>query len=344
MDTNGTFKLFCVDIIWSQYGEAISPSLAHTWAFLDPEEFFNWHMELGNNAMTGICYPHSGHAFYPSKLGPVAPGPGREFTPAIFELCRRRGVPFFGYFSVGTDLIVTNCREHWVVPGSRFQPPPLDKLHFGFLAPESPWTDLLCDRIEEFLSSYPADWLLLDWVSYGSTLHNYPVRPAWFVKKPFQDIIGRPMPDDGSQITKEEGLQYKREILARQFTRILDTIRRTSPNTKTVINVPYIRAAEPEYVDHPLMTESDMLFSETTQDEIVNWLLQVKKPGQRVMVSIAGRPEEPGLCVEDDWGKWHARGCDFYGYYPSTPPDWRSPAKRFQHGLDTIRKAFQAIG
>ena len=34
-----------------------------------------------------------------------------------------------------------------------------------FLGPESPWTDLLCARIKEFLTDYPADWMLFELTS-----------------------------------------------------------------------------------------------------------------------------------------------------------------------------------
>ena len=81
-----------------------------------------------------------------------------------------------------------------------------DRPHWTFkndhLAPESPWTDLLCDRIAELLSAYPVDWLLFDWFLYRSfNTNDALVKPAWYVERPFSEIIGRTMPNDESQAT-----------------------------------------------------------------------------------------------------------------------------------------------
>ena len=68
----------------------------------------------------------------------------------------------------------------------------------GFFGPETPRTRLLCQRIQEYLKQFPIDWLLLDWFAYGSLVPNGgAVQPADFVKKPFERIIGRAMPDEG---------------------------------------------------------------------------------------------------------------------------------------------------
>ena len=75
--------------------------------------------------------------------------------------------------------------------------------------------------MEEFLRLYPVEWILFDWFVYGNLQSNgLPVQPAWFVKGPFREIIGRDMPDDAAKIAPDESLKYKREVLARQFYRI----------------------------------------------------------------------------------------------------------------------------
>ena len=89
-------------------------------------------------------------------------------------------MPFVSYFCVGTDLTVAVHRPQWIVPTS------YQHAYHGFLAPESPWSDLLCERIAEFLTAFPVEWLLFDWFVYGS-LHtdDFSVQPAWFAKEPF---------------------------------------------------------------------------------------------------------------------------------------------------------------
>ena len=230
---------------------------------------------------------------------------------------------------------MSNLRDHWTVPTSR------KYASHGFLAPESPWTDLLCGRIHEFLSQYPVDWLLLDWFVYGSLRPDFPLQPAWFVEKPFEEIMGKKLPNCAEDITPEESLRYRREILARQFHRIRDVVRETSPQTKIAFNVPYWEAREPLWIDHPMLNESDGLFAECSKEDVVNWLLEIRRPGQRVMTTVIGRLDE-GQCDADSWRKWHARGCDLFGYAWGTPPDFR-PHVSYAEELAVIRQAFAAI-
>ncbi|MCM8756966.1 MAG: hypothetical protein NC823_00610 [Candidatus Omnitrophica bacterium] len=69
------------------------------------------------------------------------------------------------------------------------------------LAPETPWADLLCERVREFLGHYPVDWILFDMFLYGDPDTNaFKVQPAAFVEKPFREIIGRPMSRCGADI------------------------------------------------------------------------------------------------------------------------------------------------
>jgi len=331
-------KWFACDLNWSRFDQPFAhhlPSAAYDWANIDPQEYFDWHVEFGGNTVFCQAYAFGGYAFYPSRLGPVAPGPGSELLPRLFELSRASKIPFGSYFCVGADLMTSNVRDNWVVPGSRTY------ASHGFLAPESPWTDLLCARINEFLTAYPVDWLLFDWFVYGALTPDYPVQPAWFVKEPFAEIIGRLMPEDAADITAAESLQYKREVLARQFRRIRDTVRSASPKTQICFNVPYWHAHEVLWVDHPMMNESDMLFAESSDDEVVEWLLDVKRPNQRVMTTIIGRLD--GVCDPNSWRKWAARGCDFCGYAWGTPPDFR-PHASYAEELAIVRSAFREMG
>jgi hypothetical protein len=256
--------------------------------------------------------------------------------PALYGLAVQAKMPTWSYFCVGADLIMSNLRDAWVVPTSRQFAP------HGFLAPESPWTDLLCERIAEFLTAYPVDWLLFDWFVYGHLRPNeFPVQPAWFVKEPFAEIIDRPMPERAEEITAAESLRYKREVLARQFHRLQATVRRHSPKTRIIFNVPYWGAHEAIWEDHPMLRESDGLFAESSDDAVVEWLLEVRRPEQRVMTTVIGRLDGEH-CDPQSWRKWVARGCDLMGYAWGTPPDFR-PHPSYEAGLRIIREAFAAL-
>jgi hypothetical protein len=108
-----------------------------------------------------------------------------------------------------------------------------------------------------------------------------------------------------------------------------------------MFNVPYWEPAEPLWVDHPMLNESDGLFAECTRTDVVEWLLAARRPAQRVMTTIIGRMEE-GECDPHAWQQWHRRGCDFFGYAWGTPPDFR-PHPRYDPGLKIVRAAFGAM-
>lgn len=333
MPDHRPIKLMNCDFNWTVFGAA-GPQ---DWAFVDPKEYFDWHVEFGDNCIYCQAYTFGGYAYYPTKLGAVAPGPGGELFPRIYDLARAAKLPVWSYMCVGADLIMSSFRNWWVIPGSRG-----DTFSHGFLAPESEWTDLLCARIREFLTLYPVDWLLLDWFVYGGLKPDKElVRPAPFVAKPFEEIIGRPMPATAAEIAPEEHLRYKREVLARQFRRIRDAVKETSPGTKIIFNVPYWEPREPIWVDHPMLTESDGLFAECSRADVLEWLLEIRRPGQRVMTTVLGRIDADE-CDPNSWRRWYDAGCDFFAYAWGTPPDFR-PHPRYNDGLAIVRRAFHEM-
>jgi len=115
-------KLFCCDLNWVRLDKPVRgapPAAPQDWAFVNPQDYFDWHKEFGVNVMFCQAYTFGGYAFYPTKLGPVAPGPGANLFPELFKLSRKAQMPFHSYFCVGADLIMSNMRNDWVVPTSR---------------------------------------------------------------------------------------------------------------------------------------------------------------------------------------------------------------------------------
>ena len=56
-----------------------------------------------------------------------------------------------------------------------------------------------------------------------------------------------------------------------------------------------------------MINESEMLWIESTTQDVMGWVLQIRKPGQRVMVTFYGRPDQAGLCDPTTWRKWHVK-------------------------------------
>jgi hypothetical protein len=328
--------LLMFDLNWSVHDAPhpfTGPSTPQDWAFIDPREYLDWHLEMGNNAIFLQAYTYGGYAFYPTRLGPVPPGPGRELLPRLYDLAREAGLPFWSYFCVGADVAMSAYRHDWVIPESR------RNWWHGFLAPESPWADLFCARVEEFLEQFPVDWILFDWFCYGDLDSGFHVQPAWFVKQPFREIIGREMPEDSSQITPEESLTYKREVLARFFVRIRKTVKETSPATRIAFNPPYWKPADPLWVDHPMVNESDGLLAEYSKPEILQWLESVRRPEQQI---IATPINVEGVVEEEVMLEWAEKGYVLNGYIWGTPPGLE-PHPSLQPRGEAIRRAFHLI-
>ena len=88
-----------------------------------------------------------------------------------------------------------------------------------------------------------------------------------------------------------------------------------------------------------MLTESDGLFAESS-DEVVGWLLNVRKPGQRVMTTIIGR----GKGVTDP-GSWES-GMTMAAIFSVTPgalPPSFHPIPMYDGELEVVKAAFAEI-
>jgi hypothetical protein len=101
-----TIKCFCCDLNWVRPGR-IFPAAAHNWAFIDPQEYFDYHREFGNDVTFCQAYTFGGIALYSTKLGPLAPGPGSQDLPRLWALSRQAKMPLVSYMCVGADLVMT---------------------------------------------------------------------------------------------------------------------------------------------------------------------------------------------------------------------------------------------
>ena len=95
------------------------------------------------------------------------------------------------------------------------------------------------------------------------------------------------------------------------------------------------------WVDHPMLNECDQLIAESS-NEVVDWLLKIRKPHQRVMTTIIGIEGKEGVCDPNSWKKWYEAGCDFFGYAHATPPDFRPPPFRHEQ-VEIVRQAYRQM-
>jgi hypothetical protein len=349
--TDRPIRLFTIDLNFARVADPddhVVMSTAADWRDLDVDRYVHWAVRHGATMVSAQAWAVGGYAFYDSRLGPRAVGRAGSLLPEAIELAGRLGLPVQSYVTASVDPAIANSRRHWLVPGSRDVVILGDPFPHGFLAPESPWTDLLCDRVAEALGAHPVDWLLIDWFCYGTLTNDLPLVATPYARPLFRELFGRPMPDDPAAIRADEAVAYRREALARQFHRLRDTVRETSPRTRLIFNVPYFAPAEPTWVDHPMLLESDGLFAETSRPEIVDWLLTLRRPDQRVWVTIHGRPDDlvDGEAIawsdRSTWRHWADRGCDLVAWAWGIPTDARvHPVER--PAIREVTDAFQRL-
>jgi hypothetical protein len=322
-------RLFTFDLNYAVVdgaGEIVVPSAATDWQAIDPTAYIQRQLDAGANLVSCQGWTYSGYALFESELGPRAIGSAATLMPRAFAVAKHLRVPVVTYINVGSDLAVSATRPHWLVPGSQGVEILGDVFPSGFLAPESGWGDLLIERITELLSRFPADWLLLDWFCYGNLVNDLPISMTSLVHDTYRKLIGGPPSDPSGTLNEHEALRYRRAVLANLFGRIQAAAKAASARTKLVFNVPYFRAADPLWADHPMLLESDALFAESSNAEIVDWLLSVRRNEQRVWTTIHGRPDDhvDAQTIQwtdvSSWRHWSERGCDLVAWTFPKPP------------------------
>jgi len=181
---------------------------------------------------------------------------------------------------------------------------------------------------------------MFDWHCYGDLKTDFQVQPYWFVKEPFARIIGRPMPQEAAQITAEESLKYKRQVLAEQFGRRRDAVKETSPQTRICFTTPYWGPADPQWVDHPMLAGSDMLLAEFSSEDTMHWRMDIRRPDQRVMGTVMN---VHGPMSPEEMLGWARQGCDMSGYLWGTPPVLSLHPEHLA-GMEAVKRGFEMIG
>ena len=150
------------------------------------------------------------------------------------------------------------------------------------------------------------------------------------------------MPEKAEDITPEETLIYWREVLARQFIRIRDAVKSIRPDCIIYVNVPYVEPNSPLWTDHVMMKESDWLFVESSRPELLDWLMSVRQPEQRIITTIIGMPHMDGECDVKTWQVLYDKGFDFFGYaFPD--PKTLFPPPLYDEELAIVHEAYHAL-
>jgi hypothetical protein len=91
-------KLFVADLNWNWKNGRMLHSRPSDWATINAKEFFEWHVEMGDNAVFCQAYNWGGYAHYPSKLGPLGQGNSGILLPKLYEMAHKADLPFISPF------------------------------------------------------------------------------------------------------------------------------------------------------------------------------------------------------------------------------------------------------
>jgi hypothetical protein len=88
-----------------------------------------------------------------------------------------------------------------------------------------------------------------------------------------------------------------------------------------------------------MLNESDALLAEYSKPETMDWLMAIRRPGQRLVGTPMGCGGTMSVATIKSWVE---RGCDLSGYVWGTPPIL-APHHAAREQLEIVRQAFREI-
>lgn len=108
------------------------------------------------------CNSHVGHAFYPSKLGPVhAALRGKDFVGDVVTRCHEKGISVVAYYSATFNNEIFLREPDWrmlPIAGEAAY----EESRYGICCPNSPYRDFAVAQTEELCSRYPFEGIFFD--------------------------------------------------------------------------------------------------------------------------------------------------------------------------------------
>lgn len=213
-------RAYNIDFNWGEGGPNgfAKPGL---WADANPVDHVNWYAAMGCNVIQSFAVSCNGYAWYKNGVVPEQPGLKYDFLTEQVKLAHQKKIKVFGYFCAGanTKWGQDNPDKSYGIPAS----------------PHIPYTtqylDYLCASIEDAIKKTDMDGVFIDWLwNPGATMEPYP--PLKWIpceQVMFTELTGQPFPGI-AKVTPELELLFRRKAIARCWSRIRQTVKKTKPD------------------------------------------------------------------------------------------------------------------
>ena len=140
------------------------PAVPDVGADFDGDEFAATLADAHADFVTVCAKCNLGMAYYPTKVGITHPSLQKDMIGEMIEACHRKGIGVGTYFNAGLDHEMARQHREWVQLDQDGRAYGEDRLNHFFrpMCFASPWADQLSAIIEEVLSTYEVDGILLD--------------------------------------------------------------------------------------------------------------------------------------------------------------------------------------
>lgn len=210
-----------------------------------------WYEDLGCNVVHSFAVSCNGYAWYKNGIIPEQPGLKHDLLKEMVTIGRQKHMKVFGYVCVGANT-------KWGVDHP--------DLSYGTPAdPHIPFTtaylDYLCLTIQDAIQKTDMDGVMLDWI-WTPAGYKAPYKPVrWLAceQQMYQELFGEPFPG-ADKISSDKEQQFRTRSIARCWSRIYQTVKRTNPGCLIWITCNNITS--PDVANSVMFKQTDWLMNE----------------------------------------------------------------------------------
>lgn len=245
-------RAYNIDYNWDSKGGYINDfAKPGTWADADPEELMEWYEDLGCNAVHSFAVSCNGYAWYKNGTIPEQPGLKYDFLTEMVKIGRKKNMKVFGYYCVGA-----NTKWGLDHPDQSYGTPSLPHIPFT-----TEYIDYLCISIKDAIEKTDMDGVMLDWI-WTPSGDKAPFKHVKWLKceqEMFQQFFDKPFPGEG-KITPGMEDEFRAKSIARCWSRIYETVKKTKPNCLIWITCNNIQSKD--VVNSDMFKQTDWLMNE----------------------------------------------------------------------------------
>lgn len=257
------------------------------WADADPAELMKWYEDLGCTVVHSFAVSCNGYAWYKNGVVPQQPGLQHDLLKDMVAIGWKKNMKVFGYFCVGANT-------KWG----------LDHPDLSYGTPSDPhipfttaYLDYLCLSIEDAIRKTAMPGVMLDWI-WTPAGWKAPYKPVkWLVCEQvmYQELFGEPFPG-ADKITAEKEQEFRAKSIARCWSRIYQTVKRTDPTCLIWITCNNITS--PDVANSLMFKQTDWLMNEAGDIASTEAMKKMVSPQTELITCLADwNGQDPAVVV-----------------------------------------------